>query len=130
MAAALRNSRSAGTGARPGNTWPSALAILLVLAVTADAAYLLYEEWPHFSNPDLGTLFIAGAIASLALCGPYSLLSRQRYQSLAMALLALACVGGAHALLWSGRLDYRAPCEAGQYECARKGLNRTMTPYR
>ncbi len=126
----MSKGRSTGAGATPGTTWPSALAILLVLAVTADAAYLLYEEWAHFSNPDLGTLFIAAAVTSLALCGPYSLLTRQPYQSLAMALLALACVGGAHALLYSGRLDYRAPCEAGQYECARKGLNRTMTPYR
>ena len=122
--------RSHGPVATPGTTWPSALAILLVLAVTADAAYLLYEEWAHFANPDLGTLFIAAAVASLALCGPYSLLTRRPYQSLAMALLALACVGGTHALLYSGRLDYRAPCEAGQYECARKALNRTMTPYR
>lgn len=126
----MSKGRSAGPGATPGTTWQSALAILLVLAVAADAAYLLYSEWEHFSNPDLGTLFIAAAVAGLALCGPYSLLTRRPNEALATALLALACVGGTHALLASGRLDYRAPCEGGQYECARKGLNRTMTPYR
>ena len=118
-----------GPVAPPGTTWPSALAILLVLALTVDAAYLLYAEWRHFRNPDMGTLVIAVALVSLALCGPYSLFTRCPREALVTALLALACVAGAHALLLSGHLDYRAPCEDGLYECARKGLNRTMTRY-
>jgi FlaA1/EpsC-like NDP-sugar epimerase len=125
----LKPVKPTGPVAPPGTTWPSALAILLVLAVMADAAYLLYTEWRHFSNPDMGTLVIAAALASLALCAPYSFFSRHPREALVTALLALACVAGAHALLLSGRLDYRAPCEDGLYECARKGLNRTMTRY-
>lgn len=125
----MKPGRPTGPVAPPGTTWPSALAILLVLAVMADAAYLLYAEWRHFSNPDMGTLVIAAALASLALCAPYSFFSRLPREALVTALLALACVAGAHALLLSGRLDYRAPCEDGLYECARKGLNRTMTRY-
>lgn len=125
----MKPGRPNGPVAQPGTTWPSALAILLVLAVTADAAYLLYAEWRHFSNPDLGTLVIAAALASLALCAPYSLFTHHPREALVTALLTLACVAGAHALLLSGSLDYRAPCEHGQYECARKGLHRTMTRY-
>lgn len=125
----MKPGKPTGPVAPPGTTWPSALAILLVLAVMADAAYLLYAEWRHFSNPDMGTLVIAAALASLALCAPYSFFSHRPREALVTALLALACVAGAHALLLSGRLDYRAPCEDGLYECARKGLNRTMTRY-
>ena len=125
----MKPGRPSGPVAQPGTTWPSALAILLVLAVTADAAYLLYAEWQHFNNPDMGTLVIAAALASLALCAPYSLFTHHPREALVTALLTLACVAGAHALLLSGGLDYRAPCEDGQYECARKGLHRTMTRY-
>jgi hypothetical protein len=125
----MRPGQPTGPVAPPGTTWPSALAILLVLALSVDAAYLLYAEWRHFSHPDMGTLVIAVALASLALCAPYSLFTRRPREALVTALLALACVAGAHALLLSGRLDYRAPCEDGQYECARKGLHRTMTRY-
>lgn len=118
-----------GPTARPGTTWQWALALLIVLAATADAAYLLYAEWKHFSNPDMGSLVIAAAALSLALCVPYALFTRRPNEALAVALLGLACALGAHGLLYSGRLNYRAPCEAGQFECARTGLNRTMVRY-
>ena len=100
----MKTGKPSGPVAPPGTTWPSALAILLVLAVTADAAYLLYAEWQHFSNPDMGTLVVAAALVSLALCAPYSLFTRRPREALLTALLALACVAGAHALLLSGRL--------------------------
>jgi hypothetical protein len=120
---------AAGPTAAPGTTWQSAVAILLVLAAAADAGYLLYAEWKHFSNPDMGSLVIAAAAFSLALCAPYALFARRPNEALAVALLGLACTLGAHGLLYSGRLNYRAPCEAGQFECARTGLQRTMVRF-
>ena len=120
---------AAGRSAAPGTTWQSALAILLALIATADAAYLLYAEWAHFPNPDMGSLVIAAAAISVGLCAPYSVFTRQPKEALGLALLALCCAAGAHLLLQSGRLNYRAPCEAGQYECARTGLHRTMVRY-
>jgi hypothetical protein len=123
------NAGKAGKTATPGTTWQSALAILIVLGAAADAAWLLYAEWSHFGNPDMGSLVIAAAALSLALCAPYALFTRRPNEALAVALLGLACTLGAHALLYSGRLNYRAPCEAGQFECARTGFNRTMVRY-
>jgi hypothetical protein len=116
--------------AAPGAIWQTILAILIVLVATADAAYLLFAEWKHFSNPDMGSLVIAAAVLSLALCAPYALFTRRPGEALAVALLGLACTLGTHWLLQAGRLNYRAPCEAGQYECARTGLNRTMVRYK
>jgi hypothetical protein len=124
-----KNRPATGRTAAPGTTWQWALSLLLVLAAAADAAYLLYAEWPHFSNPDMGSLFIAAAVLSLALCAPYALLTRRPNEGLGVALLGLACTLGAHAVLYAGALNYRAPCEHGQYECARSGLNRTMVRY-
>lgn len=111
------------------STWQFAAAVLLVLTAAADAAYLLHAEWAHFGNPDMGSMAIAAGVLGAALCGTYSLFTRQPGEQLAMASLALVCVAAAHGVLLSGRLNYRAPCEAGQYECARTGLNRTMVAY-
>lgn len=116
--------------AAPGAIWQTLLAILIVPVAAADAAYLLFAEWKHFSNPDMGSLLIAAAVLSLALCAPYALFARRPGEALAVALLGLACTLGTHWLLHAGRLNYRAPCEAGQYECARTGLNRTMVRYK
>ena len=104
--------------------------MLIVLAAAADAAYLLYAEWQHFGNPDMGSLAIAAAVLGAALCGAYSLFTRQPGEQLAMACLALLCVAAVHLVLQSGRLNYRAPCEAGQFECARMGLHRTSARYK
>lgn len=101
------------------------MAILIVLAMVADAAFLLYAEWKHFGNPDMGSMVIAATVIGAALCGAYSLFTSHRREKVAMALLGLLCVVAAHLLLQSGRLNYRAPCEAGQFECARTGLHRT-----
>ena len=111
-------------------TWQFAAAILLVLAAAADAAFLLYAEWQHFANPDMGSMVIAAAVLGAALCGTYSLFTRRPGEQLAMACLALLCVLAAHLVLQSGRLNYRAPCEAGQFECARTGLHRTSVRYK
>lgn len=112
------------------STWQFAAAILLVLAAAADAAYLLYAEWQHFANPDMGSMAIAAGALGAALCGTYALFTRIPGEQLAMASLALLCVVAAHLVLASGRLNYRAPCEAGQYECARTGLHRTSVRYK
>lgn len=125
-----KKSASQGRTAAPGAIWQLGLVILIVLVAVADAAYLLFAEWKHFSNPDMGSLAIAAAVLSLALCGPYALFTRRPGEALAVALLGLACTLGTHWLLHAGRLNYRAPCEAGQYECARTGLNRTMVRYK
>lgn len=129
MSKETKKSSPAGKTAMPGTTWQSALAILIVLGAAADAAYLLFAEWKHFANPDMGSLVIAAAALSLALCAPYALFTRRPNEALAVALLGLACTLGAHWLLHAGHLNYRAPCEAGQFECARTGLNRTMARY-
>lgn len=125
-----KKSAPQGRTAAPGAIWQLGLTILIVLVAVADAAYLLFVEWKHFSNPDMGSLAIAAAVLSLALCGPYALFTRRPGEALAVALLGLACTLGTHWLLHAGRLNYRAPCEAGQYECARTGLNRTMVRYK
>ena len=104
--------------------------MLLVLAAAADAAFLLSAEWQHFANPDMGSMVIAAAVLGAALCGTYSLFTRQPGEQLAMACLALFCVVAAHLALQSGRLNYRAPCVAGQFECARMGLHRTSVRYK
>lgn len=104
---------------------------MLLLPVTvADAVYLLYAEWQYFANPDLGSMVIAAAVLGAALCASYSLFTRHPGEQLAMACLALFCVVAAHLVLQSGRLNYRAPCEAGQFECARNGLHRTSVRYK
>lgn len=121
---------AAGRATAPGSTWQSAVAILVVLATIADAAFLLYSEWQHFGNPDMGSLLIAAAVLGAALCGAYSLFTRQRSEKAAMALLGLCCVVVAHLVLQSGRLNYRAPCEAGKFECARTGLHRTSVRFK
>jgi len=113
-----------------GSTWQFAVAILLLPVTVADAVYLLYAEWQHFANPDMGTMVIAAAVLGAALCASYSLYTRQPGEQLAMACLALLCVATAHLVLQSGRLNYRAPCEAGQFECARIGLHRTSVRYK
>jgi hypothetical protein len=125
-----KKSAPQGRTAAPGAIWQTVLAVLIVLVAVADAAYLLFAEWKHFSNPDMGTLAIAAAVLSLALCAPYALFTRRSGEALAVALLGLACTLGTHWLLHAGRLNYRAPCEAGQYECARTSLNRTMVRYK
>ena len=109
--------------------WQFAVAILVLLAAVADAAFLLYAEWQHFANPDMGSMVIAAAVLGAALCGTYSLFTRHPGEKLAMACLALLCVVAAHLVLQSGRLNYRAPCVAGQFECARMGLHRTSVRY-
>lgn len=121
---------AAGRSSAPGSTWQSAVAILIVLATVADAAFLLYSEWQHFGNPDMGSMLIAAAVLGAALCSAYSLFTRQRSEKLAMALLGLFCVVAAHLVLQSGRLNYRAPCEAGKFECARTGLHRTSVRFK
>lgn len=113
----------------PGSGWTSVLVLLIVLVAAADAAYLLFSEWKHFGNPDMGSMVIAAAALSLALCAPYALFTPRPREALAVALLGLACTLGAHGLLAAGRLNYRAPCEDGLSECARTGLHRTMVRY-